>query len=438
MESGNMRKGIVGKLIGISVALFLPLLIVQLIVLMLLSKNVINVTAAMFLTFGLIVIMMFALVMAMRSLFMPVLKVITDMGESDREQTDNKMTQRINKLAQRQDNVGEIIRKVNSTIDGIADITKGIKHASTELEGISTDFQQRFHEMESSMQDTSSAVNTIMDNTVAQVDYTHDMKGKIDDISKAIENINTNIKTLTQNAELAENCNNDAKHIMDELIIISESSSTAIEEVKSQADRTNQSAQQIQTVTGIIANITSQTNLLALNASIEAARAGESGKGFAVVADEIRVLADQSKESTEQINKIVNDLIGNSHIGLEITDRVSEAFMAESQKIQETESIFQSLHTEISEVSNAIKEINSEINDLNSHKSVIANSVDSMTNFAEENAGYANATSDNVVELQGVVADCNDMAEKVVDVSRELVGYLKNFDLSSRTSVLTR
>ena len=59
-----------------------------------------------------------------------------------------------------------------------------------------------------------------------------------------------------------------------------------------------------------------------------------------------------------------------------------------------------------------------------------------MTNFAEENAGYANATSNNVVELQGVVSDCNGMAGKVVDVSRELVGYLKTFDLSTRNSSL--
>ena len=59
-----------------------------------------------------------------------------------------------------------------------------------------------------------------------------------------------------------------------------------------------------------IMNITSQTNLLALNASIEAARAGEAGKGFAVVADEIRELAEQSKKTVENIQRVTGDVTG--------------------------------------------------------------------------------------------------------------------------------
>lgn len=63
-------------------------------------------------------------------------------------------------------------------------------------------------------------------------------------------------------------------------------------------------------LTDDILEIASQTNLLALNASIEAARAGEAGKGFAVVADEIRVLAENSKKTANDIQEISANVVG--------------------------------------------------------------------------------------------------------------------------------
>jgi methyl-accepting chemotaxis protein len=64
----------------------------------------------------------------------------------------------------------------------------------------------------------------------------------------------------------------------------------------------------IEAIIVAVQDLAEQSNLLAVNASIEAARAGEQGKGFAVVAAEIKTLADQSREATDRVTKILQEI----------------------------------------------------------------------------------------------------------------------------------
>lgn len=334
-----------------------------------------------------------------------------------------------NALMERQDALGDMARSVSDMVHSFGKVVSQIHQAITELGEVSTDFKESFENMTDSVERVSGKVNSITDNTASQADKTRDIEQKIMDISQAVETIAKNIDVLVESAGKMKECNEEAENIMKELVVISRDNSTAIENVRNQTDLTNQSAMQIRTVTEIIAGISSQTNLLALNASIEAARAGEQGKGFAVVAEEIRTLADQSRESSEKINAIVNTLIENSNVSVDITEKVSEAFEEQNEKIHETESIFASLNQEIALVSDSIHGIGAEVDELNEHKNAMEKGIIMLTQTAEENTESARETLDSMNEVEAIVVQCKNSTSRITDVTDDLISGIRKFNL---------
>ena len=423
------KTAIWGKILK-PLCVFLAIMVIgQLIVLQLVKYGIISILVAMIINSAAIIIIFGSIFFLIKSLLDQIRLVVS--GNTIAEGQDSRILEKTKKLVAREDEVGEMVRTIENSISSIAQVLDGIRKATGELESVSNDFQTMFENMTESMEQTGTAVDTIAGNTVSQTSDILDMKEKIEAISVSIDHISGKVEELPKSAERMKACNHSAEEIMEELIAISQKSGIEIENVRKQTDLTNRSAQQIRTATEIIAGISSQTNLLALNASIEAARAGEHGNGFAIVAEEIRTLADQSRESTEQINKIVNDLIENSNVSVEITEKVSEAFAKQNEKIQDTEEIFKSLNQEITHVGNAIEEIDSEVADLGTHMNVIESSITSLSASAEENTNSAKVTMESVGEFRHVVDECNHVTECIMKVSAELVGYIRKFSVGT-------
>lgn len=345
-------------------------------------------------------------------------------GEADSETLEKN--EKLQKLMNRQDELGEMVRTIQGVVTNVGTVIGTIRTATMELEGTTTQLQEAFAGMAETTSEAEETFRIIVSNTSEQASATEDMKQKIDSMSRAIDSIVSSINELNKSAENVKKCNDSAEEIMEELVGINAQNATAIQQVKEQAEKTNQSVNEIQSATDIISGIANQTNLLALNASIEAARAGEQGKGFAVVAEEIRVLADQSRESAGIIAKVVGDLIANSKSSVQITEQVADAFAQQTKKISATQSLFTELNGETSSLTQSIDSIDKDVKGLSEHKDVIETGIDKLTSISNENASSATLSLENVSAMKVSVENCHAASDNIIRVSTVLTDSIKD------------
>jgi len=204
--------------------------------------------------------------------------------------------------------------------------SKEVHRIVKELEEFTNTASNAVMEIEKGAADTAS-------NIQVQSGLTHDIHGLISDTSKdseVMEQISVNTaEAVAEGMEIIEVLNEKS----DDVSQNSDSAYNIMLDLKQKTD-------EIRTITDLISSISEQTNLLSLNAAIESARAGETGKGFAVVADEIRKLAAQSKESTDGIIRIINELYDQ-------TDRSVEAVLKLKEANEEQNALFPELWTSL-------------------------------------------------------------------------------------------
>ncbi len=204
-----------------------------------------------------------------------------------------------------------------------------------------------------------------------------------------------------------------------------ESSVVQAEEVIS---RLSGKSAEIGNITSVITDITQKTSLLALNAAIIASQAGEHGRSFAVVADEIRALAQESATSTEEINRIIEEIqtfvkTSVDHIGStrQMVDDSVEQGKVMADSLQQ---IFDSSVSAM-EMSNDIRKSNEEI----------SGAIDSVTRSIEElNEMSTQASNASREESQGAksiviaVENVKSMTEDMVAATHKQVESTRQID----------
>ena len=333
------------------------------------------------------------------------------------------------KLTARGDEVGNIARAIDSLMNEFIDIVHNLHGSSNTLTDFSQSIRENFSSINEAIGDINNAVEEVAISATSQANETQDVAELMKEMGTAVEKSSANIGTLMKITGEMETTNHEVSETLDSLVSISNSTRESIEKVQRQTNDTNQSAMEIQNVVSFISDIAGQTNLLSLNASIEAARAGDQGRGFAVVADEVRQLAEQSRQSADQIEEIVRKLIENSNSNVDAMNVVMGEIKVQHDKLNQTKDVFEHLQSEITNVTNAVDGISQEIESIDKAKDRVYSNLESLAAISEENAASTQETSATMSQLADLVNECDRAVGELGGISDSLEGNVKKFTL---------
>lgn len=193
----------------------------------------------------------------------------------------------------------------------------------------------------SHMSHSSAELNSL---SVKLSDTSNGQAANAEEIAASVEETSANIAAATENAE--------------ESVNMSVSTLDSVKEGQKLIIGTQKNVQNISEKVVMIQELADQTNLLAINAFIEAANAGDQGKGFAVVAKEIRVLADRSKQSAEEISELASQCVDYSGASVEKSNEMMTYISKTSEMSKLVSNSSKEQYTSIEQINYTVQDFN--------------------------------------------------------------------------------
>ena len=293
----------------------------------------------------------------------------------------------------------EVAAAISSNIDSVAVETENLKDA--------------IGQTRSAMGDLSSGAN---DAAIAMEEQT----AGTERIGHYIKNVDYSVQEIIEESHEAQKNLNHGNKIMEELIRqvkISEDSGKLVTE---KVSGLREYADCMQDIMGLISNVAEQTGLLALNASIEAARAGEAGRGFGVVASEISSLSDQTNEATEDITKLIENIVNSIEEAAMAMNELLQSSQKQNNYVTDTAESFDKIYgstqgiidqaVKLKNVMDIVTEENRQIEAKIEHVTSITEEV---TARSEETLEACSMNLDSVEEVSAIMENLREEARKL-------------------------
>ena len=316
--------------------------------------------------------------------------------------------------------INAVLSDIRNLIDGFFTLSLAIVQSSRQVGSTA-------NQAATSITEISKTVDEIAKGASEQAQEAQQGVQLVDKLSEQINFVYDSYGSVMEETHNIQSLNAVGMESVNILRAKSEENYNSTEKIFSVVESLTDTTKNIGTFVQSIEDIAEQTNMLALNAAIEAARAGEAGKGFAVVAEEVRKLADQSRQSTEEIINLMENISEESLLAIEAMELMKKISMEQTNAVDSTNKAFGDIANGISMIVQKIKDVNDSVAKMQEDKDNVISAIENISSVSQETAASSQEVAATTDEQLKEIDDMKTAAAQLDELVQELDKKLKKF-----------
>lgn len=327
------------------------------------------------------------------------------------------------------DEFGDINSNIILMKDSLKELVKGVKSSINNMIENSMSVSLSIDETVTSSENIANAMENVVEDVTSQTGDVERINSRLNVFGDKLDNGLRNINNISQKGEIIHRKSQKTKDALEKLDASEHKIFSTFEIFINKLSLLTENIDKVNEITSVINEIAGKTNLLALNATIEAARAGEAGKGFAVVADEVRKLAEQTKDSSEDINEIVEKIFYDTSNLMESTGAMREDFLVSHDLVDNTVDDSKEIINNIQEVIPSIKKVSDLFTEISGDKDNIILDLNSISSTSGEISAASQEVLASYEEINAALKEIKEIMEYMDGISRKTLDSTEVFKI---------